>query len=141
MDMTDPLSAFDALTRRIEAIQHRMGGLREELGELSATATDDTGLISATVDATGGLTGLTVDPRAMRTTSHELAEMVLAAARRAKAELGREVTDRADDLDGEVGVRLGTLFGRPGDFSAENRMDAIVARLEALDSRLPGPPA
>ena len=131
--MSDPSSPFSSLTERLEAIQRQTAGLRDGLEELSATATDESGLVSATVGLSGELTGVTFEPRAMRLTSHELSEMVVDAVRRAKQAANATLTERAQGLEVQFGAQMGELFGRPGDFSPQNRMDAVLARLESLD--------
>ncbi|PZF90458.1 YbaB/EbfC family nucleoid-associated protein [Micromonospora deserti] len=139
--MSDPLSAFDALAGRIADIERRFAGLRDDLAELSGTATDDTGLVTATVDAAGELTGLTFAPAAPRAGTEELAAMVLAAYRQARSAAAEQLNERTEGLDATIGAGLGELFGEPGDFSALGRLEETIGRLGRLDSRLPGPPA
>lgn len=131
--MPDPSSPLRSLTGRLQAIQREAAGLRDGLDELSATAADETGLVTATVGLSGDLTGLTFEPRAMRLTSHELSEMVVDAVRRAKQAATVALGERTDGMQARFGAEMGELFGKPGDFSAQNRMDAILARLDALD--------
>ncbi|MGI5521042.1 YbaB/EbfC family nucleoid-associated protein [Micromonospora sp. CA-259024] len=139
--MTDPMSAFDGLAGRIADIERRFAGLRDDLAELSGTATDESGLVSATVDATGALTGLTLAPAALRAGTEGLAELVLDAYRRARATAGEHVEEHTDGLETALGTGLTDLFGKPGDFSALGRLEETVARLGRLDDRLPGSPS
>ncbi|MFC4018665.1 YbaB/EbfC family nucleoid-associated protein [Micromonospora sp. GCM10011542] len=139
--MADPTSAFDALAGRIADIERRFAGLRDDLGELTGTATDASGLVSATVDATGGLTGLTFAPAALRAGTEGLAELVLDAYRRARTATSEQVEEHTEGLDVELGAGLGDLFGKPGDFSALGRLEEAIGRLGRLDDHLPGSPA
>ncbi|WCN84364.1 YbaB/EbfC family nucleoid-associated protein [Micromonospora sp. LH3U1] len=139
--MSDPMSAFDALAGRIADIESRFAGLRDNLAELSGTATDESGLVSATVDATGALTGLTIAPAALRTGTEGVAELVLDAYRRARATATEHVDEHTDGLEAALGTGLTDLFGKPGDFSALGRLEETVARIGRLDDRLPGSPA
>ncbi|MFC3502374.1 YbaB/EbfC family nucleoid-associated protein [Micromonospora krabiensis] len=139
--MTDPMSAFDALAGRIADIERRFAGLRDDLTELSATASDESGLVSATVDATGALTGVTFAPAALRAGTEALAELVLEAYGRARASATEQVEERTEGLDATLGAGLGELFGKPGDFSALGRLEETIGRLGRLDGRLPGSPA
>ncbi|MEU1646245.1 YbaB/EbfC family nucleoid-associated protein [Micromonospora zamorensis] len=139
--MTDPTSAFDALAGRIADIERQFAGLRDNLAELSGTATDESGLVSATVDATGALTGLTLAPAALRAGTEGVAELVLDAYRRARAVASTHVDEHTEGFDVALGAGLGDLFGTPGDFSALGRLEETVARLGRLDDRLPGAPA
>ncbi|WBB68871.1 YbaB/EbfC family nucleoid-associated protein [Micromonospora sp. WMMD812] len=139
--MTDPMSAFDALAGRIADIERRFAGLRDDLAELSATGTDENGLVSVTVDATGGLTGLTFAPTALRAGTEGLAELVLEAYRRARTAATEQVEEHTEGLDAKLGAGLSDLFGTPGDFSAMGRLEETISRLGRLDGRLPGSPA
>ncbi|MFC8616320.1 YbaB/EbfC family nucleoid-associated protein [Micromonospora purpureochromogenes] len=139
--MTDPLSGLDALAGRLADIERRFAGLHAGLDDVDGTATDDTGLVSATVDATGGLTDLTVEPAALRAGTADLARMVLEAYRRARAAATAQLDERTEGLDATLGAGLTELFGKPGDFAALGRLEEAVARLGALDARLPRPPA
>ncbi|MEH1170072.1 YbaB/EbfC family nucleoid-associated protein [Micromonospora sp. CPCC 205539] len=139
--MTDPMSAFDALAGRIADIERRFAGLRDDLAEMSSTATDESGLVSATVDATGVLTGLTFAPTALRAGTEGLAELVLDAYRRARTKTTEQVEERTEGLGVDVGAGLTDLFGKPGDFSALGRLEETISRLGRLDDRLPGSPA
>ncbi|MEH0825376.1 YbaB/EbfC family nucleoid-associated protein [Micromonospora sp. CPCC 205714] len=139
--MTDPLSGLDALAGRLADIERRFAGLHADLDELAGTATDDTGLVSATVDATGGLTDLTFEPAALRSGTADLSAMVLQAYRRARTTATAQLDERPEGLDATLGAGLGDLFGKPGDFAALGRLEEAVARLGALDARLPRPPA
>lgn len=139
--MADPLSAFDALAGRIADIERRFAGLRDDLAELSGTATDESGLVTATVDATGALTDLDLAPTALRVGTEALAEMVLEAYRRAKAAAAEQFDERTEGLDAKLGAGLTELFGTPGDFSAMGRLEETIGRLGRLDGRLPGSPA
>ncbi|MER7894020.1 YbaB/EbfC family nucleoid-associated protein [Micromonospora sp. NPDC048909] len=139
--MADPLSAFDALAGRIADIERRFAGLRDDLTELSATATDESGLVSVTVDATGVLTGLSFAPSALRAGTEGLAELVLEAYGKARSVAAEQVEERTEGLDAQLGAGLGELFGTPGDFSAMGRLEETIGRLGRLDGRLPGSPA
>ncbi|GAB3937004.1 hypothetical protein GCM10027614_14430 [Micromonospora vulcania] len=138
--MADPMSAFDALAGRIADIERRFAGLRDDLAELTSTATDESGLVTATVDSTGTLTGITFAPTALRVGT-ELAELVLDAYRRASTAATEQVEERTEGLDVELGAGLTDLFGKPGDFSALGRLEETIGRLGRLDDRLPGSPA
>ncbi|WP_406080487.1 YbaB/EbfC family nucleoid-associated protein [Micromonospora sp. NBC_00858] len=139
--MADPMSAFDALAGRIADVERRFAGLRDDLSDLSGTATDESGLVSATVDATGALTGLTVAPAALRAGTEGLAELVLDAYRQARTAATENVEEHTEGLDVALGAGLTDLFGKPGDFSALGRLEEAVSRLGRLDDRLPGSPA
>ncbi|MER5333673.1 YbaB/EbfC family nucleoid-associated protein [Micromonospora sp. NPDC002717] len=139
--MSDPLSAFDALAGRLADIERRFAGLRDDLDELSSTATDDSGLVSATVDATGELTDLSFAPTALRVGTENLAAMVLAAYRQARTAAAEQLGERTEGLDVTLGAGLGEIFGTPGDFASLGRLEEAMGRLGRLDGRLPGPPA
>ncbi|MGK5740740.1 YbaB/EbfC family nucleoid-associated protein [Micromonospora sp. URMC 103] len=139
--MTDPSSAFDALAGRIADIERRFSGLRDDLAELSGTATDESGLVTATVDAAGVLTGLTLAPAALRLGTEGVAEVVLEAYGRARAAATTQMEERTEGLDATLGAGLTDLFGKPGDFSAMRRLEETVERLGRLGGRLPDTPA
>ncbi|MCM0677937.1 YbaB/EbfC family nucleoid-associated protein [Micromonospora phytophila] len=139
--MTDPASAFDALAGRIAAIEQQFAGLHDDLAELSASGTDESGLVSVTVDAVGELTALTFQPAALRAGTEGLAAMVLDAYRQARTAAIDQLNERTEGLDAKLGASLGELFGQPGDFSALNRLEETMGRLDRLGRRLPGQPA
>ncbi|MCX4390451.1 YbaB/EbfC family nucleoid-associated protein [Micromonospora peucetia] len=139
--MSDPLSAFDALAGRLADIERRFAGLKDDLDELSGTATDDSGLVTATVDATGELTDLSLAPTALRAGTEDLAAMVLQAYRQARASATEQLNERTEGLDATLGAGLNGIFGTPGDFASLGRLDEAMGRLGRLDGRLPGPPA
>ncbi|MEU9509178.1 YbaB/EbfC family nucleoid-associated protein [Micromonospora sp. NPDC048170] len=139
--MSDPLSAFDALAGRLADIERRFAGLKDDLDELTGTATDDSGLVSATVDATGELTDLSLAPTALRAGTEDLAAMVLQAYRQARAAATAQLNERTEGLDATFGAGLNEIFGTPGDFASLGRLDEAMGRLGRLDGRLPGSPA
>ncbi|MFC0505985.1 YbaB/EbfC family nucleoid-associated protein [Micromonospora costi] len=139
--MTDPSSAFDALAGRIADIERRFAGLRDDLTELSGTATDESGLVTATVDVTGVLTGLTLAPAALRLGTEGIAELVLEAYGKARTAAVTQMEERTEGLDATLGAGLTELFGKPGDFSAMRRLEETVDRLGRLGGRLPDAPA
>ncbi|MEH1102773.1 YbaB/EbfC family nucleoid-associated protein [Micromonospora sp. CPCC 205561] len=139
--MSDPLSAFDALAGRLADIERRFAGLKDDLDELSGTATDDSGLVCATVDATGELTDLSLAPTALRVGTEDLAAMVLQAYRQARTLAAERLDERTEGLDATLGAGLEGIFGTPGDFTSMGRLEEAMGRLGRLDGRLPGPPA
>ena len=66
---------------------------------------------------------------------------LLEAYRRARAAATAQLDERTEGLDATLGAGLTELFGKPGDFAALGRLEEAVARLGALDARLPRPPA
>ncbi|WP_033340049.1 YbaB/EbfC family nucleoid-associated protein [Catenuloplanes japonicus] len=136
--MTDPSSAFESLAARMEALQARATGMREELAAATVSAPDESGLVSVTVGSTGDLVGLELDPRAMRSTTDQLSAMILNAYRRAKEQADATLAAHTAGLETSIGDELSGLFGRPGDFSSLDRLDSALARLQDLDAKRPG---
>ncbi|MFI5844410.1 YbaB/EbfC family nucleoid-associated protein [Catenuloplanes sp. NPDC051500] len=136
--MTDPSSAFESLAARMEALQARATGMQEELAAATVSAPDASGLVSVTVSSTGDLVGLDLDARAMRSTTDQLSAMILDAYRTAKQQADATLAAHTAGLEASIGDELSGLFGRPGDFSALNRLDSALARLQDLDTKRPG---
>lgn len=93
MDQLDgPAEAWLAdYRRRIEEIRVRAERAREELAGLSATASSTDGAVTATVGRDGALSGLAFGPAAEGLPRARLAELVLATAGEAGAEVAARV--------------------------------------------------
>ena len=72
------------------------GNLAERLATLSASATDDDGLVTVTVAGSGVVTGLRLDDRVRRFTGATLSAEILTTMRRAQAALAEQVTETVD---------------------------------------------
>lgn len=135
--MSDPLPAIDVRAGRPADIERRFAGIRTDLDELSGTATDASGLVPASVDATGELTDLSLAATAPR--AEDIAAVVPAAHRPARAAAAGQPNERTEGLDATHGAGPNGIFGASGDgLASPGRLEEAVGR---LDGRLPGPPA
>ncbi|MGK5674423.1 hypothetical protein ACSNOB_16475 [Micromonospora sp. URMC 106] len=142
--MSDALSAIDALAGRLADIERRLAGVKTDPDAPSGTATDgsglaptdESGLASATGDATGELTDLSLAATAPR--AEDLAAVVPAAHRQARAAATGQPNEHAEGLAATLGAGLNGIFGTSGDPAPPGRVEGAVGR---LDGRLPGPPA
>ena len=76
------------------------GNLAERLATLSASATDDDGVVTVTVTGSGVVTGLRLDDRIQRYTGARLSAEILRTMRRAQADLAEQVTVAVDEAVG-----------------------------------------
>ncbi|XVU26570.1 YbaB/EbfC family nucleoid-associated protein [Actinoplanes sp. CA-054009] len=75
------------------------GNIAERLATLSATATDDDGVVTVTVAGPGVVTGLWLDDRVRLLSGAALSSEILRTMRRAQAALAERVTAAAEDGD------------------------------------------
>ena len=76
------------------------GNLVERLSTLSASATDDDGVVTVTVTGPGVVTGLRLDDRIQRYTGARLSAEILRTMRRAQATLAAQVSEAVDEAVG-----------------------------------------
>ncbi|GAA0489343.1 hypothetical protein Ade02nite_73570 [Paractinoplanes deccanensis] len=76
------------------------GNLAERLATLTATATDDDGVVTVTVAGPGVVTGLRLDDQVRRLSGAALSAEILRTMRRAQAELAERVTAAVDETVG-----------------------------------------
>ncbi|MEV4345082.1 YbaB/EbfC family nucleoid-associated protein [Actinoplanes sp. NPDC049596] len=98
------------------------GNLAERLATLSATATDDDGVVTVTVAGPGVLTGLRLDDRVRQLSGAALSTEILRTMRQAQAALAERVTATVEETVGvetEDGKAL--LDSYTQDFSTEEQ--------------------
>ncbi|MFG1990061.1 YbaB/EbfC family nucleoid-associated protein [Actinoplanes sp. NPDC048988] len=76
------------------------GNIAERLATLSATATDEDGVVTVTVAGPGVLTGLRLDDRMRQLSGAALSSEILRTMRRAQAALADRVTAAVDETVG-----------------------------------------
>ncbi|MFF5084168.1 YbaB/EbfC family nucleoid-associated protein [Actinoplanes sp. NPDC000266] len=76
------------------------GNIAERLATLSATATDDDGVVTVTVAGPGVVTGLRLDDRVRQLSGATLSSEILRTMRRAQAALAERVTAAVDETVG-----------------------------------------
>ncbi|SNY29302.1 YbaB/EbfC family nucleoid-associated protein [Paractinoplanes atraurantiacus] len=76
------------------------GNIAERLATLSATATDDDGVVTVTVAGPGVVTGLRLDDRVRQLSGAALSSEILRTMRRAQAALAERVTATVDETVG-----------------------------------------
>jgi DNA-binding protein YbaB len=81
------------------------GNLEDRLAGLTATATDEDGVVTVTVGGTGVVTGLRLDDRVQRLSGATLSDEILRTMRRAQAALAEQVAAVVDP-DTEDGKAL-----------------------------------
>jgi DNA-binding protein YbaB len=76
------------------------GNLEDRLAALSATATDEDGVVTVTVGSSGVVTGLRLDDRVQRLGGATLSAEILRTMRRAQAALAEQVAVAVDETVG-----------------------------------------
>lgn len=76
------------------------GNLEDRLATLSASATDEDGVVTVTVGSSGVVTGLRLDDRVQRLTGATLSAEILRTMRQAHATLAEQVAEAVDETVG-----------------------------------------
>ena len=76
------------------------GNLDDRLAALSASATDEDGVVTVTVGSSGAVTGLRLDDRVQRLTGATLSAEILRTMRQAQAALAEQVAEAVDETVG-----------------------------------------
>ena len=123
----DPEGVLADWQRRVEQQSTLTTELSTRLQAVTASAESPGSEAVVTVDQSGGLAGLRLSDRAMRLSPVELADVILAASRRAQARLAQQVTDLVAVLYGSgsdtaafIGGTYAAQFPEPDDEDEED---------------------
>lgn len=89
----DNSAALDAVTAQAQERLQDLAEVRERLREQEGRGSSDSESVAATVGHDGRLQDLELNPRLLRSSSHEVAEQVLQAVNRAQDDLRSKVTE------------------------------------------------
>ena len=76
------------------------GNLEDRLATLTASATDEDGVVTVTVGSSGAVTGLRLDDRVQRLSGATLSAEILRTMRQAQAALAEQVAEAVDETVG-----------------------------------------
>jgi DNA-binding protein YbaB len=136
--MYDNAEELNRLTRQADELQRKAQAITEGLREAEGNGTAADGLVRVTVVAGGTVRAAHIEARAMRMSSHDLAEAFVEAARRAGEDLARQVEAAMKDLlDEDLRAVLdGTTspdeYARRLSASAERKIDDAAYELDRI---------
>lgn len=138
--MTTPMPDFGGLLAQAAQMQQQMEQAQQDVAAMDATGTAGGGVVTAVVDGQFDLVELRISPDAVDLTAPEalddLADLVVAAVRDARAQVERLATERMGAATAglaSLGASLSGGGGAPGEGSGVGLPDG----LEALESLLP----
>lgn len=105
----DASTWLDSYERRLTDVRARAGRAQAALAEITSTVTSRDGAVTVTVSPAGALQGLVLTERADALSRSQLAETVLATARRAQGEAAARVADAVAPLIGGRSAAMGFL--------------------------------
>lgn len=88
---------------RYEVQRSQLEDIREELSEVSATASSSDGSIEVTVDHSGVVTDVRLEPRALHGAAADLGRAITEAARAAARQAHQQVTETIGPIEEIVG--------------------------------------
>lgn len=107
----DPEDAIEDWAVRAERQTAVTAELSDRLQQARGSAESPGGEVVVTVDQSGGLADLQLTDQAMRLSTRELGELILATSRRAQANLAKEVSAIVDGLYGAGSTTAGFIGG------------------------------
>ena len=138
--MTTPMPDFGGLLAQAAQMQQQMEQAQQDVAALDATGTAGGGVVTAVVDGQFDLVELRISPEAVDLTAPEaledLADLVVAAVRDARAQVERLATERMGEATAglaSLGASLSGGGGRPD----EGAGAGLPGGLGALESLLP----
>ena len=91
------------MMKQAKAMQEKMQGLQEEIGNLSATGESGGGLVSVTLNGRSELTALTIDPSLVKPEEKDILEdLLIAAHAEAKRRLEHAIQERTQALTADL---------------------------------------
>jgi hypothetical protein len=89
------------LMKQAQALQEKMGALREEMEGLRVDGVAGGGLVTVTLDGTGAMRGAKIDPSLMKPGEEEILEdLIVAAHANARTKVETEAQARMKDATG-----------------------------------------
>ena len=138
--MTTPMPDFGDLLAQAAQMQQQMEQAQQDVAALDATGPAGGGVVTAVVDGQFDLVGLRISPEAVDLTAPEaledLADLVVAAVRDARAQVERLATERMGAATAglaSLGASLTSGGGGPDDGAGAG----LPGGLGALESLLP----
>jgi DNA-binding protein YbaB len=119
----------------------RIQEMQERAQELVGSAEGAEGKVRAEFTFTGGLTELVIDPRAMRMSSAELAEVIKTVIAEASADLQRKSTELMSEVYGTDVRELmdpenAIAKAREAQASYDRTMSDVIGQLERMQRRM-----
>lgn len=100
------------LLQQAQRMQEQLMSAQQDLNDAEVTGTAGGGLVRATMTGAGEMTGLQLDPSVVDPDDVEtLADLIIAAVRDARAEIGRRASEQLGSIDADVAGLLGGAGG------------------------------
>jgi DNA-binding protein YbaB len=127
------------LSRLIEKISGRANEMTEALQQVSATGTDDEGLVTATCGPGNRLIDIEFEPKARRLDNHELKELIIQAVQRAGEGAQQQLAKVTEEFTAQFKSEMGghDMAALNSTMEQTNaKLKEEQAKIEALHSRV-----